>query len=521
MCGILAVLCPTLPKDLQKILIQSKQLSKRGPDTSNTIIKSSGLYVFHRLAINDTSANGDQPMISEKGTVLLCNGEIYNHVELREKHNLICQSSSDCEVILRLYEKIGFVETVRQLYGVFAIILVDGNKSYFARDRIGVRPLYFGLTVENYLAVASVPNVLLHYCRGVEHFPPGMIAEHDLSKPELIFNYLQKDKIDFPLTRITNGPVVLRQTLTDAVKMRLMSDRPMGCLLSGGLDSSLVASLLVKFLGGQNVRTYSIGMDGSTDLHYARKVAQYLGTKHCEVVFTPEEGFNVIPEVIEALASYDITTVRASVGMYLLAKYIATHTDDKVIFSGEGSDELFEGYLYFHNSPSPESGEKESLRLIQNLHIYDVLRADRCISSNGLEPRVPFLDRNVVDASLALPANEKCPRKGFEKYILRTAFEGYLPDEILWRRKEAFSDGVSSVKKSWYQYIQEMVETKISDEMFNPSFPSKEAMYYKLIFDRYFPNYKLHIPYWMPMWSNSKDPSARVLNVYNAVQKNN
>jgi asparagine synthase (glutamine-hydrolysing) len=293
-----------------------------------------------------------------------------------------------------------------------------------------------------------------------------------------------------------------------------MSDRPMGCLLSGGLDSSLVASILVKFLGGKNVRTYSIGMQGSTDLYYAKKVANFLGTDHHEVLFTPEEGFAVIPEVIRTLGSYDITTIRASVGMYLLSKYISENTTDKVIFSGEGSDEVLEGYLYFHNAPTPKEGEDESVRLIRNLHLYDVLRADRCISTNGLEPRVPFLDRKFVDVTLSLSEDQKKPSSGFEKYILRKAFTGYLPDDVLWRRKEGFSDGVSSVKKSWYNYIQEFIEPIIPDYLFNPNFPSKEAMYYKMIFDNIFPNYKLDVTYWMPKWSNTNDPSGRLIQAY-------
>jgi asparagine synthase (glutamine-hydrolysing) len=261
-------------------------------------------------------------------------------------------------------------------------------------------------------------------------------------------------------------------------------------------------------------------MTGSTDLYYAKKVADYLGTNHHEILFTPEEGFAVIPEVIKSLASYDITTIRASVGMYLISKYISENTNDKVIFSGEGSDEVLEGYLYFHNAPTPEDGENESVRLIKQLHLYDVLRADRCISVNGLEPRVPFLDKDFVNVALSLSAEQKRPQKGFEKYILRKAFEGYLPNEVLWRRKEGFSDGVSSVKKAWYHHIQEMVDPLIPDYLFNPNFPSKEAMYYNMIFNNIFPKYGyLTIPYWMPRWSDSKDPSGRMIQVYDEEDK--
>jgi len=522
MCGILAVLCSTVPKQLEKIISASQYLSLRGPDSSTSIVEPNGIYIFHRLSINDTSSDGNQPM--QSGNVLMmCNGEIYNHIELEKEFDLKCTSKSDCEVILRLYEKIGFEETVKRLYGVFAIVLVDGDKVYLARDRIGVRPLYFGLTEENFLAVSSVPNVLVEFCKMVTHFPPGMTAVHDKNREQKseIMKYLYHDKIQLGSTRLADGRAELHDALVNAVKLRLMSDRPMGCLLSGGLDSSLVAAILAKCLGGKNVRTYSIGMEGSTDLYYAKRVAKFLGTDHHQVIFTPEQGFQVIPAVIKALGSYDITTVRASVGMYLLSQYIAQKTQDKVIFSGEGSDEVLEGYLYFHNAPTPKDGEDESIRLIQNLHLYDVLRADRCISSNGLEARVPFLDRNFVDQTLRLSADQKRPQYGFEKYILRKAFQGYLPDDVLWRRKEGFSDGVSSVKKSWYHHIQEMVEPIIPDYLFNPRFPSKEAMYYKMIFDNLFPGYQCVIPYWMPKWSNSNDPSGRLIQAYDEKQIEN
>lgn len=513
MCGIFAILCKALPKNLEKILMSGKYLQCRGPDNSISIVQSTGIYMFHRLSINDTSTDGNQPMRSNN-ILMMCNGEIYNHHQLREEFNLKCNSNSDCEVILRLYEKIGFEETIKKLYGVFAIILVDGDKVYLARDRIGVRPLFFGLTDDKYLAVASVPNSLVDFCKVVSPFPPGMTAFHNKSDTTYVMKYLYQDKIELAPVRLEDGTSQLRDTLLEAVRMRLLSDRPIGCLLSGGLDSSLVCAILVKFLGGKNVRTYSIGMEGSTDLYYAKKVSDFLGTDHHEVIFTPKEGFDIIPEVIRTLGSYDITTIRASVGMYLISKYISHQSQDKVIFSGEGSDEVLEGYLYFHNAPTPKDGEEESLRLIRNLHLYDVLRADRCISAHGLEPRVPFLDRKFVDTALSLSADQKKPQNGYEKYILRKAFEGYLPHDVLWRRKEGFSDGVSSVKKSWYHYIQEMVEPIIPDYLFNSSFPSKEAMYYKMIFDNIFPTYNLRVNYWMPKWTDSKDPSGRLIKAY-------
>lgn len=517
MCGILAVLCEEIPNNLQVILDSGKYLNCRGPDFYNAVIDPGlgGLFLFHRLSINDTSSLGNQPMRSGK-IIMMANAEIYNHKDLEEEFNIICKSKSDCEIILILYEKIGFIETIKRLYGVFAIVLTDGNKTYLARDRIGVRPLYFGITEENYLAVSSVPNSLVNFCKGITALPPGTIFSHESGTTSKgILKLLWKDEISLPKIRLpVEGIPALHDSLVNSVKLRLMSDRPMGCLLSGGLDSSIITAILCKFLGPKNVRTYSVGMEGSTDLYYARKVADYLGTDHHEVLFTPEEGFDIIPEVIKILASYDITTIRASVGMYIISKYIQNHGRDKVIFSGEGSDEILEGYLYFHNAPSPEEAENETIRLIRQLHLYDVLRADRCISSCGLEPRVPFLDRNVVDTVLSIPCLEKAPKNGIEKYILRKAFESYLPPEIAWRRKEAFSDGVSSIKKSWYSYIQERVEKIIPNNLFNPNFPSKEAMYYKMIFDNLFPTYNLKMDYWMPRWTDAKDPSARTLKEY-------
>lgn len=522
MCGIFAVF-GNFSKQQKIVMNAGQENKKRGPDNCSMLVRNNNLYMFHRLAINDVSENGNQPMISGE-TIMMANAEIYNYKKLIDTHNIKCDSSSDCEVILRLHEQLGFSQMVKQLYGVYSIILTDkeGKKIYFARDRIGVRPLYYGITKDyKIFALSSTPEALTKFCDYIQPVQPGcsILVENNSNNPTWTFEKLNEFELSLSVNRISNPLNEIKQTLEEAVKMRLLSDRPMGCLLSGGLDSSIIAYLLARNLGGSNVRTYSIGMEGSTDLEYARKVTSFLGTKHSEVIFTPNEGLNAISEVIRHLASYDITTVRASVGMFLLSKWISTNTTDKVIFSGEGSDEIFEGYLYFHNAPNEIEAENDSLRLIKELHTYDVLRADRCISSNGLEPRVPFLDKNVIDLSLSLLAKEKWPnnseKKGCEKYLLRKAFEGCLPNEIIWRQKEAFSDGVSSKKKSWYQYIQEYCENKISNEMFNSKYPSKEAQYYKTVFEHHFPNYDLKLDYWMPRWTNVKDPSARLLKSYN------
>jgi len=306
---------------------------------------------------------------------------------------------------------------------------------------------------------------------------------------------------------------ILKSKLISAVTKRLISDRPIGCLLSGGVDSSIIAYILCKLLGPKNVRTYSIGLEGGIDLMYARKMADFLGSDHTEVIFTPEQGLSVIPQVIHTLESYDVTTVRASIGMYLLSEYISKHTDDKVIFSGEGSDELFGGYLYFHNAPSEDDASNESVDLIADLYKYDVLRADRCISHHGLELRVPFLDYDVLMFSLALPSSYKVPQYGYEKFILRQAFMNDLPQEIIYRRKDGFSDAVSSMDKPWYTYIESHVNTRLGDELYDGNkYKSKEAMYYRLIFDRYFPKYKLNLPLWLPKWCGDvTNPSGRLV----------
>jgi len=513
MCGIIAVFNDENinTETFNEIYKSYLFLSSRGPDCGNLIIKDKSVIGFRRLSINDLSEFGNQPIVSDDlQTSLVCNGEIYNHKKLEEEYKISCKSSSDCEVISHLYKKLGFFETIKILDGDFAIVISDGDMVHFARDRVGVRPLFTGKTKEGFLAIASLAKSLLSFCDDVKQVPPSMVSYNRKTKQFITNNYIYNLKSIQPYSQYSD----IKDILTDSVRKRLLSDRPIGCLLSGGVDSSLITSILCKLLGPRNVRTYSIGMEGSSDLKYAQIVADYLKTDHTQVLFTPQEGIDAIPEVIQSLETYDITTIRASVGMYILSKYIKNNTKDKVIFSGEGSDELLCGYLYFHNSPTPSSAEEESLRLINDLYKYDVLRADRTVSGNGLELRVPFLDRDFLDLSISLTGNQKVPIFGYEKYILRKAFENnYLPEEILWRRKTAFSDGVSPTTKSWYEIIQEYVETQIKDYEWlehKDSFPSKEALWYKKIFDIYFPNFKKPIDYyWMPKWTNATDPSAR------------
>jgi asparagine synthase (glutamine-hydrolysing) len=522
MCGIFAILYSK--RNNSDIKVNVETLTKRGPDRTKEIVDVDKIFhlVFHRLCINDVSENGDQPFTNKGESIfVMCNGEIFNYQALVKKYNLELSSQSDCEIILRLYEKkLINKETIKEFNGDFAFLIYDKfqNKVILSRDRIGVRPLFYGFTKDNDFVVSSEIKAM-SMCDEIHHVLPGTITTYFQEKGRNVNNELYFEV----LNRITYSKPCqnLRNLLINSVKLRLLSDRPIGCLLSGGLDSSIVSSILCKLLGPKNVRTYSIGMEGSLDLLYAKKVADFLGTKHTEVLFTPEEGLKAIPEVIYHLESYDITTIRASVGMYLLGKYISENTNDKVIFSGEGSDEILCGYLYFHYAPTPRYAHEESLRLISELYKYDVLRADRCISSHGLELRVPFLDPNVVNFCTTIHGELKAPNGRIEKEILRDQFRGDLPDEVLWRRKDGFSDGVSSKTKSWYEYIKEFVEKEVGNEEFlnsNSKEVSKEAYYYKKIYNYFFPYYPKPIDYyWMPKWIKGIDqsnPSGRILKVF-------
>ena len=523
MCGILAVFYSASSTCLDKIWKAHEVLRKRGPDSSSILMSKREFLCFKRLAIVDTSTAGNQPFLSDdKQVAVMCNGEIYNYKQLIEDYNLSCRSQSDCEVLLRLYEKIGFQDMVSLLDGVFAIVLRDyrTNVVYAARDYIGVRPLFTGITVDGSLAFGSVAAALLPFCTDVKQFPAShfvKLEEQDRTPFEINLN---PQYIHPPLNYLESVSS-LRHLLFTAVSKRLQGDRPVGCLLSGGLDSSIVAFILTRLLGAGNVRTYSVGLRDpeqagenhrSLDCRYAEQVAQHLGTVHTEVSFTPQDGCAMIPEVIQALETYDITTVRASVPMYILAQYIKKETKDTIIFSGEGSDELFAGYLYFKKAPSLSALLLESQNLIKELPYFDVLRADRCVSSNGLEVRVPFLDVHVVEFAKRM-GESKAPVEGVEKYHLRTCFDSDLPEQVLLRRKDGLSDGCSGVK-TWSTYIQEFVEPLVSDEdLVQSGLPSKEALYYKRIYDGFYPSLTTNCPhYWLPKWSGDvKDPSGRLV----------
>jgi asparagine synthase (glutamine-hydrolysing) len=517
----------------------SNLLKHRGPDTESILVDEQKTVVFERLSIND-KANGGQPMVDAKLKItFMCNGEIFNHKAIEEKLDIKCDTKSDCEVLFHMYRRVvqgkdtdkhlslhSGIYSLEQVNGDFALCIIDEieNRVIVSRDRVGVRPLFYGYTYGKELCIASEAKSMW-MCESVHQVIPGSVMV--FYKSGFLMHFYHQG---FHASFQTGLPLTfdllkedLRSRLENAVKIRLMSDRQIGCLLSGGLDSSIICALLCKFIGAENVRTYSIGMEGSLDLKYARKVADHLKTKHTEVIYTPEQGLAIIPEVIFALESYDITSIRASVPMYILGKYISKNSDDVVIFSGEGSDELFCGYLYFHDAPDALSAHFESLRLISELYLYDCLRADRCISSHGLELRVPFLDKEVIKFCTNLDGIHKMPGEGIEKRILRETFADYLPSEVIWRRKDGFSDGVSSTEKSWYKYIQEYVENvvKVDDQAVKDSrCISKEAYYFKSIYNRYFPFYPAPIEkYWMPKWSKSLDPtnpSGRILPVFSS-----
>jgi asparagine synthase (glutamine-hydrolysing) len=520
-----------------------RKLSARGPDSTRMIECKAGIgraYLgFTRLAINGVNAGGEQPFMDKsRKTLWICNGEIYNTKELEQKVGVESKSGSDCEVLGELWKQSGgdAVGFVRQLDGVFALILVDGERLVVARDPYGVRPLYYA-EVNNRFYFASERKALegaagLGSCSGryIHAFPPGEVWTIDTVA-------LKTEKQVYApipwVSRLWVGEEAalaeVRVALEAAVKKRMLAERPIAALLSGGVDSSLIAALVQREMkaAGGCLKTFSIGMKGSSDLEYARKVAEWIGSEHTEIETTADEMWSVIPEVVRAIESYDITTVRASVGNWMVAREISRRSDCKVVFNGDGSDELFGSYLYFRNAPSDMAYEQEVRRLLAEIHKYDVLRSDRSISSHGLEARTPFLDKQFVAAVLALPVSLRRPMDGrVEKWVLRKAFdsEGLLPPEVLWRRKEAFSDGVSTQEKSWYQEIQERVAASGVGSIESvpegfPMPPTDEARWYMSL---YLNDYRYTgdpWPYWMPRWCpETTDPSARTLNVYQSKQ---
>lgn len=567
MCGIWGVLGKPITEEAAKSAL--KKLAARGPEDARIVAGNHFQLGFTRLAINGLTTDGMQPIMEPTNKLYtICNGEIYNYKDLAERFDIQLQTGSDCEVLAPLFTKLA-VQTdaptfFRSLDGVFSTIMVhtESNTAFVARDPYGVRPLFVGYVLGNpdefdasragilgadgrkipiaRIVFASEMKALpLAECAIVEPFPPGHYAAYNLDTLDRIGfeSYHTVPWIKHPaLAHKESAEVAIRDALIAAVRKRLMTERPVAALLSGGVDSSLIAALVQRELvaaGKPPLKTFSIGFKGSEDLRHARMVAKFIESEHHEIIMTPDEFFDAVPEVIKAIESYDITTVRASVGNYLVSKEIAKQTDCKVVFNGDGSDEVLGGYMYFYNAPSDEAFEAESARLLQDIHLFDVLRSDRSISSHGLEPRTPFLDKQFVAVarSVATSLRRSVAGKQIEKNILRCAFidDKLLPDEVLFRRKEAFSDGVSGKEKSWYEICQEKSLEEVGEDWFTKAtlfkhLPPKtaEAYYYRVLFDRFYRSAERSIvPYhWMPRWSpGTTDPSARTLSVYPGSQQ--
>lgn len=496
----------------------------RGPDDSRIVRVGDGVLGFHRLAIMGLTPSGMQPFELD-GSYVVCNGELYGFEAQRsmlEKKGYTFRSHSDCEILLPLYREYG-TEMFVMLDAEFACVLYDGETGSFiaARDPIGIRPLYYGYDRKGVIVFASEPKNLVGLVGEIRPFPPGHYYKdgefhcyRDITQVKRVCH----DDLDTACGKI-------REKLTAGVEKRLVADAKVGFLLSGGLDSSLVCAIAAKKSEGP-IRTFAIGMsEDAIDLKYAKQVADYLGSDHTEVYMTPQEVISSLEEVIQLLGTFDITTIRASMGMYLVCKAIHENTDIRVLLTGEISDELF-GYKYTDFAPSAQAFQEESQKRVRELHMYDVLRADRCISVNSLEARVPFGDLEFVEYVMGLDPELKLNKYGKGKYLLRRAFEegGYLPEEILWREKAAFSDAVGH---SMVDYLKEYAESCYTDQEFEAcrkKYPhaqpfTKESLLYREIFEKYYPGQgQMIVDFWMPnkAWEGCdvNDPSARVLSNY-------
>jgi asparagine synthase (glutamine-hydrolysing) len=587
MCGIFTLLNDDRI-DINLINDEFIKGKNRGPEFSKLDTNYMKMVLgFHRLAINGLNEESNQPLVIDD-VILICNGEIYNYKQLYKLMDIVPKTGSDCEVIIHLYIKYGIEQTLNMLDGVFAFVLYDNritsdlnNKIFVARDPLGVRPLYclnnnknnkndntYGLYgfASELKCLERFYNISTHHYN-ISQFTPGTYSIFNLSNkvhstwqplkenipyfiPSFSFNLsIDNEKgHEFVDDYIDNLWSNISYYLNNAVYKRcLTTERPIACLLSGGLDSSLIAALVNNYYNLNNfpnkLETYSIGLQGSEDLKYARIVAEYLGTNHHEIIITEKEIFEAIPDVIKTIESYDTTTVRASIGNYLLGKFISKNSEAKVIFNGDGSDELLGGYLYMNKCPDDIEFDRETRRLLKDIHLFDVLRSDKSISSHGLEPRTPFLDRTFVNFILSLPSrirnhknnsfifNDDDDIQIIEKFILRYSFskenftdysgKQIIPNEILWRKKEAFSDGVSSHGRSLYQILQEHIAFYLNIEektkKYTPCIET-EKIYYKKIFDSAYPNCSHILPYfWMPKYTNATDPSARTLDIYKTI----
>jgi asparagine synthase (glutamine-hydrolysing) len=550
MCSIFGVLdIKTDPSTLRTQAIEmSKRLRHRGPDWSGIYASDKAILVHERLAIVGVSS-GAQPLYNPERThVLAVNGEIYNHKELKQSLavDFEFQTESDCEVLLALYKQKG-PEFLDDLNGIFAFCLYDEEKDAYliGRDHIGIIPLYIGYDEHGNFYVASELKALSPICKTIEEFPQG----HYLwSQDGQIRPYYHRDWFDYAAVKDNSASVNdIKQGLEAAVKRQLMCDVPYGVLLSGGLDSSLISAITQQFAAKRieddsqsgawwpQLHSFSIGLKGSPDLAAAQKVADAIGTIHHPIEFTVQQGIDALREVIYHIETYDVTTIRASTPMYMMARYIKA-MGIKMVLSGEGADELFGGYLYFHKAPNGQEMHEELVRKVRKLNQFDCLRANKSMAAWGVEARVPFLDKEFVDIAMRTqPEAKMCKDGKIEKHILREGFEGYIPDEVLWRQKEQFSDGVGY---SWIDSLKEFVSEQVSDQMMESAsyrFPintprTKEAYYYRSIFEELFPGDACAkcVPHdksiacstekaleWDESFKNNADPSGRAAGVHN------
>lgn len=558
MCGIVAIfnVKEQTPELRSKALGMSKKIRHRGPDWSGIHCSGSAILAHERLSIVDPESGG-QPLFSPDGKqVLAVNGEIYNHKEIRERYKgrYDFQTGSDCEVILALYRDKG-VNFLEDLNGIFAFALYDEEQDAFliARDHIGVIPLYIGYNADGKVFVASELKALEGECERYEPFLPG---HYYWSKDPGMKRWYKRDWMEYDNVKDnTASSDAIRKSLCAAVKRQMMSDVPYGVLLSGGLDSSVISAITESYAERRietdsrsrawwpRLHSFAVGLKGAPDLAKARLVADYIGTVHHEINYTIQEGLDALRDVIYFIETYDITTVRASVPMYLLARVIKS-MGIKMVLSGEGADEIFGGYLYFHKAPSAEEFHKETVRKLSKLHLYDCLRANKSLSAWGVEGRVPFLDKEFLDVAMrtnpkakmcsVLPASrsgEADPKASIEKRIVREAFEDMLPEEVAWRQKEQFSDGVGY---SWIDTLKKITSEAVTDEQMahaEERFPintplCKEEYYYRSIFEEHFPSESAarSVPHeasvacstavaleWDEAWKNMNDPSGRAV----------
>lgn len=546
MCGIVAVFEAEgdVAQLRPEILKMSKKIRHRGPDWSGIYCGKNAILAHERLSIVDPESGG-QPLKSTDGKVTLSvNGEIYNHRELRQEFagEYEFMTKSDCEVIIPLYQKYG-VDFLEKLNGIFAFVLYDEDNDFYmaARDPIGVIPLYMGTDNKGHRYFASELKALEGVCRAIEPFLPGHLYD---SRSGTARQWYKRDWESYDAVKDNpTSASSLRTALENAVKRQLMSDVPYGVLLSGGLDSSIISALAARYAPNRieddgrqaaywpRLHSFAVGLKGAPDLAAARKVAEHIGTVHHEINYTVQEGLDAIRDVIYYLETYDVTTVRASTPMYLLARVIKS-MGIKMVLSGEGADEIFGGYLYFHKAPSAKALHEETVRKLSKLHLYDCLRANKALSAWGVEGRVPFLDKEFLDVAMRInPADKMTTGGRMEKWILRKAFEDMIPSEIAWRQKEQFSDGVGY---SWIDSLKEITSAQVTDEMMKNAarrFPinppmNKEEYYYRSIFEEHFPSATAaacvpSVPSvacssaealaWDASFSNLNDPSGRAV----------